>query len=69
MWTRGVTGIILCLAGLVWILQGTDVLRGSQLMSGHGQYAVLGIVVLAVGAVLLVWADRIRRGRRGGSDS
>jgi hypothetical protein len=69
VWTRGVIGIVLCLAGLVWILQGTNVLRGSKLMSGHGQYAVLGVVVLAVGTVLLVWADRIRRGHSERSDS
>ena len=42
--------------------QGTNAVRGSG-MSGHGQYAVLGIVVLLIGSALLAWARRIRRRR------
>ena len=60
MWTRGIIGVVLCLTGLVWIGQGTDILRGSKLMSGHGQYTLLGIVVLVIGLALLAWAARIR---------
>ena len=61
MWSRGIIGVVLCLAGLVWIGQGTNVISGSKLMSGHGQYAVLGLVVLLIGVALLVWADRVLR--------
>ena len=61
MWTRGIIGIVLCLAGLVWIGQGTNALSGSKLMSGHGQYTLLGIVVLLVGLAFLVWAALVRR--------
>ena len=61
MWSRGIVGVVFCLVGLVWIGQGTNVLRGSKLMSGHGQYAVLGVVVLLIGLALLVWAARVRR--------
>ena len=57
---RGIIGTLLCLAGVVFILQGLNVLHGS-VMSGRGGYTVLGAVVLALGAVLLVWARR-RRG-------
>jgi hypothetical protein len=60
MWTRGVIGIVLCLVGLVWIGQGTNVIHGSG-MSGHGGYAVLGGAVLVIGLALVVWAWRIRR--------
>lgn len=61
MWTRGIIGVVLCLAGLVWIGQGTNALSNSKLMSGHGQYTALGVVVLLIGLVFLVWADRVRR--------
>ena len=61
MWSRGVIGVVLCLVGLVWIGQGTDVISNSKLMSGHGQYTLLGIVVLVGGLALVVWAFRIHR--------
>jgi hypothetical protein len=61
MWTRGVIGVVLCLVGLVWIGQGTNALSNSKLMSGHGQYTVLGVVVLLVGLGFLAWAVRVRR--------
>jgi uncharacterized membrane protein YidH (DUF202 family) len=62
MWTRGVIGVVLCLVGLVWIGQGTNALSNSKLMSGHGQYTALGVVLLLVGLGFLVWAVRVRRG-------
>ncbi len=55
MWIRGIIGVILCLTGIVWILQGVNVLHGST-MSGRGGYAVLGAVVFVLGAALLAWA-------------
>jgi hypothetical protein len=63
VWTRGIIGALLCVAGIVWILQGANVLHGSM-MIGHGGYAVLGAVVLVMGVSLLVWAWR-RGGARG----
>jgi drug/metabolite transporter (DMT)-like permease len=65
MWTRGIIGVVLCLVGLVWIGQGTNALSGSKLMSGHGQYTLLGIVVLLVGLAFLVWAALVRRRQSG----
>ena len=61
MWLRGIIGVAFVLAGLVWIGQGTDILKDSKLMSGHGQYTVLGVVVLIAGLALLWWAVRVRR--------
>ena len=52
-----VMGCVLILMGVVWTLQGLDVLGGSA-MSGQTLWAVLGPVVVVVGAVLLF------RGRR-----
>jgi uncharacterized membrane protein YedE/YeeE len=56
---RGIIGMLLCLAGAVWILQGLDILHGS-VMSGRGGYTVLGAAVLLAGAVLIAWAGRRR---------
>jgi hypothetical protein len=59
MLVRGIIGTILIIVGIVWILQGANVMHGSG-MSGHGGYAVLGAIVLILGATLLGWAWRIR---------
>jgi hypothetical protein len=59
MWVRGIIGVVLIIAGIVWILQGANVMHGSG-MSGHGGYAVLGAIVLVIGAALLGWAWRLR---------
>jgi uncharacterized membrane protein HdeD (DUF308 family) len=62
MWLRGLPGIVICALGVVWLLQGIDVLHGSG-MTGHHQYAALGAVAIVLGAALLVWAERARRRR------
>ena len=59
MWSRIVSGSFICLVGLVWIAQGTNVLHGSG-MSGHGVWALIGAVVVLLGVAMLVWAWRIR---------
>jgi hypothetical protein len=58
-WVRGVGGVVLTLVGLLWILQGVNVIGGSG-MSGHGQYAVLGVVVGLIGIWLLQGAIWVR---------
>ena len=58
-WIRGIGGALLTLVGLIWILQGVNVIHGSG-MSGHGQYAVLGIIVGLIGIWLLQGAIRAR---------
>ena len=60
MWIRGIAGIILCALGALWIAQGSGAMHGSG-MSGHGQFALLGVVVLIVGLALLIWAVVVRR--------
>jgi uncharacterized membrane protein len=47
-----IPGVLLLLIGLVWILQGADVMKGSQLMSGKPMWLVIGIVVAVAGLVL-----------------
>jgi hypothetical protein len=56
---RVIVGALLVLIGLVWIGQGLGWISGSA-MSGHIQYTFLGLVVGAVGVVLIVWATRLR---------
>jgi hypothetical protein len=52
-----VVGIVLGLLGVLWILQGLDVIGGSG-MSGHGIWAVIGLVVGAVGVFLVLRSRR-----------
>lgn len=59
MWSRGIAGLLICLVGIVWIAQGTNVLRGSG-MSGHGVWALVGVVAVVLGVALLIWAWKIR---------
>ena len=61
MWSRRIIATLVCLAGIVWILQGVNVIHGSG-MSGHGGYAVLGAVVLGLGVFLGAWSWRGARG-------
>ena len=66
--TRGILAILGALAvltGVVFIGQGVGLIHGSS-MSGHGSYAALGAVLLAIGLGLMVWAWRLRRGTRPG---
>lgn len=48
-----VVGILLVLAGVVFSLQGANVIGGSALMSGNSTYIYVGIVVAIVGVVVL----------------
>ena len=59
-WGKLIGGLILLLVGLVWGLQGLNVLGGSA-MSGHAQWLLIGAVLAILGAWL------IRGGIRDGS--
>jgi hypothetical protein len=64
-WVRLVGGVLVLLLGLVWIGQGINLIKGSG-MSGHGQYAVAGVVVALCGLWLL-WGPLqvgLRQGRK-----
>lgn len=51
-----VLGVLLLLAGIVFSLQGADVITGSSLMSGNSAYIYVGVIVAIVGLLLLVWS-------------
>lgn len=60
VWWLIVLGVIAAAVGLVWTLQGLNVLGGSA-MSGSSFWATLGPIVLIVGVVLIVVAILVRR--------
>lgn len=55
-----IAGVLLVLMGVVWILQGINVLPGS-FMTGQTKWAVYGTLTAVAGIVLIVLA---RRGAR-----
>ena len=54
-----IVGLVLVALGLVWILQGINVLPGS-FMTGHIEWAWRGGMCAAVGVVLVVLAQRMK---------
>jgi len=59
-WVLIILGIVVILVGLVWLLQGTNVLAGSP-MSGHRRWIVIGAGLDVVGVILIVIGSRMRR--------
>lgn len=59
---RSILAVILVGIGLVWVGQGTGVLKGTGFMVGDTKWAVIGAVCVVVG-VALGWRER-RRGRQ-----
>lgn len=57
---RLIVGIVLALLGILWILQGADLLGGSGGMTGQSIWIVIGAIVLIAGLVVL--APLRRRG-------
>jgi LPXTG-motif cell wall-anchored protein len=53
-----IIGVLIGLMGLVWFLQGINILQGSSLMSGQSQWAVIGAIALVVGVGLVFFANR-----------
>jgi hypothetical protein len=56
-WIANIVGVILTLLGILWILQGTNILRAG-VMAGQSQWAVIGLVVGIGGIALLVYVNR-----------
>lgn len=54
-----IVGAILVLLGLLWVLQGSNVLGGSM-MSGDNKWAVIGVIVLLAGIAVAWWTNRRR---------
>jgi Mg2+ and Co2+ transporter CorA len=54
-----IIGIILILLGLIWILQGSNVIGGS-IMSGQSQWLYIGTVIAIIGLIVTWWSRRRR---------
>ena len=52
-----VLGVLVFLAGLVFFLQGVNILPGSY-MTGDPQWAINGGIAMAIGVGLLILANR-----------
>jgi hypothetical protein len=63
-WMTLVPGVLLVIAGLVWILQGLNLLGQTGGMNGHPVWAVIGLVAVLAGLGLLLTATRVHRARR-----
>jgi hypothetical protein len=59
MVARVIGGFLLCAVGLVWLGQGTGLIKGS-FMTGEALWAVIGGVLLVLGLALLASAWRLR---------
>jgi hypothetical protein len=53
---------LLILAGLVWFLQGINVLPGS-FMTGHPEWALYGTITVLIGAGILWFVNRRKTGK------
>jgi len=54
-----VLGVLILLAGIVFSLQGANIITGSSLMSGNSAYIDVGAVVAIIGLALLVLSSRV----------
>jgi drug/metabolite transporter (DMT)-like permease len=63
MLPRVIVGVVLCMVGALWFLQGIGVAKGSP-MTDHPIYSLLG-AILIVGGAMLIAAGLRRRGDPG----
>lgn len=61
MRTRWIAASGLAAIGLVWVGQGLGLLRGSSFMVNDTRWAIAGVALLLIGAVLAWSAVRSRR--------
>ena len=52
-----IVGGLVFVSGLIWFLQGINILPGSY-MTGNPQWAINGLIAIIVGGGLLFWVNR-----------
>ncbi len=57
-----ILAVILLVVGVIWFLQGVNVLMGS-VMTGQPQWTIIGVIAFIVGIALLIFSNR-RRSQR-----
>ena len=60
MRTRWIIALVIAAVGLVWMGQGLGIIRGSSFMVGDPRWAVIGAVLIVLGA-LLAWRANAQR--------
>lgn len=61
-------GVVAFLVGIVWTLQGTNVIMDSA-MSGSSFWLVAGVVLLVAGLILAAWGVKSPAAKKAGSSS
>ena len=61
-WVWLILGVLAVLVGIVWTLQGLNVLKGSG-MSGQPMWAIIGPILAIVGLALVTFGAGIGRRR------
>ncbi|MGA2615360.1 MAG: hypothetical protein ABSG38_18130 [Spirochaetia bacterium] len=61
-WVLIIIGILLLVVGVIWALQGTNILPYGQ-MAGHKRWIVLGGGLGIIGIILIVLGARMRAAR------
>lgn len=52
-----IIAVLLILVGIVWFLQGINVIGGS-VMTGQSQWAIIGVIAFVAGIGLLIFGNR-----------
>lgn len=52
-----IISVLLIVVGVIWFLQGINVLLGS-VMTGQSQWAIFGVIAFLLGLVLLLFVNR-----------
>ena len=52
-----ILGNLIILSGIVWVLQGTNILPGSY-MTGNPQWTINGVIAIVIGGVTIFFARR-----------
>ena len=60
MRSRVIVGLALMFVGLIWIGQGLGFVPGSGFMNDDVRWAIIGAILMVVGAVIAVSARRAR---------
>lgn len=53
-----VIGVLFVLMGIIWILQGINVLPGS-FMTGQMQWAIYGLIAVVIGGAIIAASGRL----------
>jgi len=59
-WVLIIIGILVLIVGVIWFLQGANVLPYGQ-MAGHRRWIAIGGVLGIIGIILIVLGARVRK--------